>query len=104
MSETTVVHVRDMRPGDIYIGRSAPRRGLTASPFANPFPIGEEHNRASVIAYFETWVRTSDDPKAVYMREHLEDLRGKRLACWCRPANRCHGDVLVKILNEGSQI
>jgi len=49
---------------------------------------------------FERWVRTSDDPRAVWIREHLEELRGKRLGCWCRPRFACHGDVYVKLLAE----
>jgi len=43
-----------------------------------------------------------------YIREQIEKepetfdldlLRGKTLGCWCKP-NKCHGDVLVRILNE----
>lgn len=26
-------------------------------------------------------------------------LRGKNLACWCRPGNPCHADVLLEIAN-----
>jgi hypothetical protein len=29
----------------------------------------------------------------------LEELRGKRLGCWCAPGP-CHGDVLVRLLAE----
>lgn len=27
-------------------------------------------------------------------------LRGKNLACWCRPDQPCHADILLKIANE----
>lgn len=29
-----------------------------------------------------------------------EALRGKNLACWCKPGSPCHADVLLKIANE----
>jgi len=27
------------------------------------------------------------------------DLRGKNLACWCKPSERCHADVLLMVAN-----
>lgn len=27
-------------------------------------------------------------------------LKGKNLACWCKPGWPCHGDVLLRIANE----
>ncbi len=30
----------------------------------------------------------------------LSDLRGKNLACWCRPGASCHADVLLELANE----
>ena len=27
------------------------------------------------------------------------DLRGKNLACWCKPGTPCHADVLLEIAN-----
>lgn len=29
----------------------------------------------------------------------LETLRGKNLACWCKPGTPCHADVLLEIAN-----
>ena len=108
--ETTVIHVKDFDParGDVYIGRAVPRRGFWRSPWANPFPIGEEHNRASVIAHFRNWVLTSAHPDARWIRNHVHQLRGKRLACWCKGKGRentaCHGDVLAELADrEGSE-
>jgi|JI10StandDraft_1071094.scaffolds.fasta_scaffold157590_1 hypothetical protein len=28
------------------------------------------------------------------------DLRGKNLACWCKPGEPCHADVLLEIANS----
>jgi hypothetical protein len=30
---------------------------------------------------------------------NIEELRGKNLGCWCHP-EKCHGDILVEILNS----
>ncbi len=30
----------------------------------------------------------------------LDELRGKNLACFCRPGDPCHGDVLLTIANK----
>jgi hypothetical protein len=27
-------------------------------------------------------------------------LRGKNLACWCAPDERCHADILLKLANR----
>lgn len=32
-----------------------------------------------------------------HVREHIADLRGKDLACWCPPGTPCHGDVLLEL-------
>lgn len=29
----------------------------------------------------------------------FEELRGKNLACWCKPGCPCHGDVLLELAN-----
>jgi hypothetical protein len=29
----------------------------------------------------------------------VRELRGKNLACWCRPGDGCHADVLLELAN-----
>jgi hypothetical protein len=29
----------------------------------------------------------------------LPELRGKNLACWCKPGTPCHADVLIELAN-----
>lgn len=36
--------------------------------------------------------------------EWLAPLRGKNLACWCKPGQPCHADVLLRLANEASAI
>lgn len=35
------------------------------------------------------------------MQRASAELRGKNLACWCRPGAPCHADVLLLIANKG---
>mgnify|MGYP002619828214 CR=1 FL=1 len=36
------------------------------------------------------------------IRQKLPELRGKNLACWCKPGEPCHADVLLEIANAPS--
>ena len=82
----TVVVNKRLEKCDIYIGRP--------SLFGNPFKIGKDGTRAEVIEKYEAYAR--HEPRIL---ANLETLRGKRLGCWCKPL-ACHGDVLVKLLEE----
>jgi hypothetical protein len=103
-----VVNVRTGEPFDEYIGRPMfrGRHRLRGSPYANPFRLRnprDDAERARVLAAFDAWVRTSDEPGAAWVREHVHELRGKTLACWCAPAGGltaadplvCHGQILA---------
>lgn len=85
MKQTTVVHWKHS-DYDVDIRRPA--------KWGNPFKIGVDGTRAEVIKKFEDWIR--EQP---HLLADIEELRGKRLGCWCAP-KPCHGDVLVKILTE----
>jgi hypothetical protein len=88
---TRVVNLQH-EPYDVYIGRSMP--GLPGRGWGNPFYIGRDGTREEVIARYRDWIKTQP---ALLAR--LEELRGKRLGCWCKP-EPCHGDVLVLLLGE----
>jgi hypothetical protein len=82
--------------GAVYIGRAAPRYGLRASKWANPFMIGRDGARDEVIAMYERWLR---DERPDLMAA-LPELHGKDLVCWCAPL-ACHGDVILRLAGEG---
>jgi hypothetical protein len=84
-STTTVVNKKNSQ-FDVYIGRG--------SVFGNPFIIGVHGSREDVIRKYEEWVRQQPHILAL-----LPTLRGKRLGCFCKPL-ACHGDVLVKLIEE----
>jgi hypothetical protein len=75
------------------------------SRWGNPFAIGDPHpddghpmTRAETVALFRVHVRPGG---AGELREaDLALLRGHDLACWCRPDEACHADVLLDLANR----
>ena len=101
---TTVVRLKRsggqmIQDCDIYIGRQQLRGGwrLSASDWANPFTVSVCGSNEEACRRYEAYVR-----KCPELMQRLPELQGKRLGCWCKPAP-CHGDVLVKLLNECCQ-
>lgn len=111
-----MVHVNDNVPDAVYIGRQNGRRRLKRSFWHNPFKIGAPSPHPLIAdpigragALFGYSMRLWESPELL---RRLPELRGKALACWCRPDgvplrngvtdagpdNRCHGDVLVNAL------
>lgn len=86
MTGTLVVNIRSGDEFDVRIDRR--------SRWGNPFRIDRDHDRETVVGQFKDWALHSDDARAVWIRAHVHELRGKRLGCWCAPA-LCHGHVLV---------
>lgn len=85
--KTTVVNIMDRVPFDVYVGRAG--AGLSGL-FGNPF---DEGPRVERIRKFEAYFlrRVEDDPE---FRAQVLALRGKRLACFCRP-KPCHATVIA---------
>ncbi len=78
-------HTAGSCSGAVYIGRG--------SKWGNPFRIGADGDRATVIVKFECWLRDRHD-----LLRALDELRGKNLVCYCAPA-ACHGDLLLRLAN-----
>ncbi len=95
-----VVHVRHS-DFDVYIGRRC--KEFPRSMWANPFKIGRYGTRKEVIDRYEQYVRNKPELMAA-----LPELKGKVLGCWClrepvshvRKNKECHGEVLVKLVEE----
>uniref|UniRef100_A0A6M3L1R8 DUF4326 domain-containing protein n=1 Tax=viral metagenome TaxID=1070528 RepID=A0A6M3L1R8_9ZZZZ len=83
-----VVNLR-REPYDVYIGRP--------SKWGNPFIVGEDGDRAICVEKYTEWIKANTD-----LLDSLDELRGKRLGCYCKP-KACHGDVLVTMLAERSK-
>lgn len=75
-----------------YVGRPGPFGNYAA------LRAGLPRTGQSAANAFRQWVEeeASDAFKANVKRE----LRGKNLACWCKPGTPCHADVLLEIANS----
>ena len=82
------------KPKHLYIGRNmtAYVKGTVGSKWKNPFPV-KKYGLDKCLELYENHVRTTS------LYNELEELDGLELGCWCKP-NRCHGDILIKLLKE----
>jgi hypothetical protein len=74
--------------------------------WGNPFVVGRAvrtpegvvtpKDRAESVDLFRDWVQ-GDDPQARWIREHVGDLAGRTLACWCPQPGPCHALVLAEM-------
>lgn len=82
---TKVVHCKK-EPYDVLIARP--------SKWGNPFVIGKDGTRSEVIKKYKDWILKQPD-----LLKDLNELKGKKLGCWCKP-QACHGDVLVDLIES----
>lgn len=93
MPKTTVVNVR-YSDYDIYIGRGIdPKTKIQSGFWGNPYIIGPDGDRDTVIAKYRQYIMSHPD-----MMAEIPTLKGKRLGCWCAP-HQCHGDILAGLAN-----
>ena len=72
---------------DVFIGRP--------SKFSNPFKRGIDGTKSEVITKFEEYFKNLPN-----LDNLLDELEGKRIACWCPLETPCHSDVIIKLYNE----
>lgn len=84
---------------DVYIGRACNMGGwnLKESKWHNPYNIKQYGSVDIVIDMYEKYIRSRQD-----LMNSLPELMGKTLGCWCKKSSKdkCHGDILVKLLTE----
>ena len=56
---------------------------------------GVEHTRSEAVAE----LRAEFDENPMLRAQACTQLGGKNLACWCKPGDECHADVLLDIAN-----
>jgi Domain of unknown function (DUF4326) len=78
----------------VYVGRP--------TKWGNPFRITPECDRETAIARFRAWLLDPSRTEGPTIAEIQRDLRGRNLACWCRPDLPCHADILLEIANAPS--
>ena len=85
MSRVLKKHRHGMPASAVYIGRG--------SKWGNPFQIGPDGDRATVIAAHERWLHSQHG-----LLRALDELQGRDLVCFCTP-QACHGDLLLRLAN-----
>jgi Domain of unknown function (DUF4326) len=102
MPHELVVNVRSGAECDIYVGRRQ-----NGNHYGNPFshlplphiiPVG---SRDDSIAAYRAWLEGTahqevEPDRRAWILANLKQLSGKRLGCFCSPAN-CHAEVLVEL-------
>jgi hypothetical protein len=99
--------------GAIVVARPSPWGNpyTVAGAIENGFAADEAQARKVTVEFFRSWLlglspgdqdsyrtgsRTYD---RIWMREHLPELTGKALCCWCPTTEPCHAAVLLAIAN-----
>ena len=68
---------------------------LKGSCWQNPFKVDKDGTREQILKKYEEWLVQQKDLMSL-----LHELKGKNLACWCKPMD-CHGDILLRYVNSG---
>jgi len=78
--------------------------------WGNPFKINGEMPAEQAVADFRLELRYEalaielEMPVQLkhmrWIAEHIAELKGKNLACYCKAGSPCHADVLLKIAND----
>jgi hypothetical protein len=69
------------------------------SKWGNPFKVGRDGSAAVCVLRYQGYLHT-DEVGRELVCQHIAELRGKNLACWCPLGSACHRDVLLRIANE----
>jgi hypothetical protein len=66
---------------------------------ARPGPFGNPFKGPDAVDLFRDYLHRHPELVECVRRE----LRGVNLGCWCKPASRCHADVLLEVANAPSE-
>ena len=65
--------------------------------WGNPYHVTKERPLAAAVAAFRQAIEKGT---LTYSKADIRtQLRGKNLACWCKPGDPCHADVLLEMAN-----
>lgn len=59
--------------------------------------MGVAGDQESVVRLFQEYLDARGDADLI-----VRELRGHDLACWCKPGDPCHADILLAIANGAS--
>ena len=96
---TKLINIHHKVKYDVYIGRSKDSNGLGLwgnpySHMAGTLAQFKTATREEAIEKYETYIRSRPD-----LLSRLGELEDRVLGCFCSP-KRCHGEVLIKLIEE----
>jgi hypothetical protein len=103
---TTVVNLKRTSEYDVRICRDGRNTHMNNTEvgedgwIGNPYPEGEYGRQKCIKLFRQDFEKRLDSDDE--FREAVEGLRGKTLACYCKPKD-CHGDIIVSYLH-GSEV
>lgn len=85
------------------------RPGKWGNPFviadvAAKYGLDADAAQVKAIALYQRWVDGEPGLTEQAPPERdviVAELKGKNLACWCKPGTPCHADILIEIANGG---
>jgi hypothetical protein len=85
-------------PNTVYVGRgSVYGNAFHWDLYKQAHGVTEREAKQWAKSAFEAvWTEHADTD----YRKYLEAIKGRDLACWCKPDEPCHGDVLLKLANR----
>ncbi|WP_426031927.1 DUF4326 domain-containing protein [Cypionkella sp. TWP1-2-1b2] len=68
--------------------------------WGNPYQAGQDGDGSQeyLVSLFRDYLTRPE--QATLVAAIRAELRGKNLACWCKPGTPCHADVLLEMANE----
>jgi hypothetical protein len=71
--------------------------------WGNPFLPWHEGGAAAAVELFRDWIAHPAHypckPSPPTLKQIQAGLKGKNLACYCKPGDPCHADVLLELAN-----
>lgn len=101
MPENTVKVDRSSKWGNPYSAWHDPNERQWLVTFSScHYPAA---NKPAAIALavekYKEWIAAKIAKEIYPAHVVLHELRGKNLACWCKPGTPCHADVLLQLAN-----
>lgn len=64
------------------------------SKWANPYKVGKDYTLEESIAKYHKHLKNSG------LLDDINELKGKRLGCFCDQSNVCHAQILADLANK----
>lgn len=82
--------------GAVYIGRPSAWQNPQKLPWKKPTPA----QRLLAVQYFEMYLRECLQKVPGAKETLVRELDGKTLMCWCAVDQPCHGDAILRLIQE----